>query len=165
MVFDKRLLGDDATLEWVTPGHPLFEAVRTDVSDRVASDLLQGTVLWDLQTKDPYRLDVFTASIKDGRGVTLHTRLFVVRADHDGTLCARQPTLFLDLLVATQGTRPPELPALPDRARVEAFLVDQALRPFQIEVSEQRANENRIVREHIEISLHELINRQQIQPR
>ena len=76
VVFDKRLLGDDATLEWVTPGHPLFEAVRTDVSDRVASDLLRGTVLWDLQTKDPYRLDVFTASIKDGRGVTLHTQAF-----------------------------------------------------------------------------------------
>ena len=40
--------------------------------------------------------------------------------------------------------------------------MDQALRPFQIEVSDQRANENRIVREHIEISLHELINRQQL---
>jgi superfamily II DNA or RNA helicase len=162
VVFDKRLLGDDATLEWVTPGHPLFEAVRTDVVDRVASDLLRGTVLWDLQTKDPYRLDVFTASVKDGRGHTLHQRLFVVRADTSGVLTVRQPTLFLDLLVAGKGAFPPDLPSLPDRTRVETFLVDESLKPFLTEVAEQRVHENRTVREHIEISLEELIRRQQL---
>ena len=38
IAFDKDLLKDDATLEWVTPGHPLFEAVRADVIERVADD-------------------------------------------------------------------------------------------------------------------------------
>jgi SNF2 family DNA or RNA helicase len=31
IVFDKELLKKDATLEWVTPGHPLFEVVRDEV--------------------------------------------------------------------------------------------------------------------------------------
>jgi len=31
IVFDKKFLSDDATLEWVTPGHPLFECVRQDL--------------------------------------------------------------------------------------------------------------------------------------
>ncbi len=162
VVFDKRLLGEDATLEWVTPGHPLFEAVRTDVSDRVSADLLRGALFWDLQTKEPYRLDVFSASIKDGRGHTLHTRLFVVRADHGGTLSVRQPTLFLDLLPASKEASAPQIAELPDRTKIETFLVEHALKPFLTEVSEQRAKEGRTVREHIEISLHELINRQQL---
>jgi SNF2 family DNA or RNA helicase len=32
IVFDKEYLKRDPTLEWVTPGHPLFEAVREDVT-------------------------------------------------------------------------------------------------------------------------------------
>ena len=162
VVFDKRLLGDDATLEWVTPGHPLFEVVRTDVSDRVGDDLRQGTVLWDLHAKTPYRLDVYAASIKDGRGNTLHKKLFVVRADADGSLTLRQPTLFLDLIPAAQGTHPPSLAGLPERNAVEVHLVQQALNPFLTEVSAQRTKENGLIREHIEISLQELINRQQL---
>lgn len=162
IVFDKSLLGEDATLEWVTPGHPLFEAVRADVSERVAPHLRSGALLWDLHTKFPYRLDVFAASIKDGRGNTLHKQLFVVRTDPDGTLALRQPTVFLDVMVAAKRGRPPEMPGLPDKVAVEVYLVEQALKPFLAEVSEQRTHENQIVREHIEISLRTLINRQQL---
>jgi len=32
VVFDKALLPSDATLEWVTPGHPLFEVVPGPVA-------------------------------------------------------------------------------------------------------------------------------------
>src|SRR5208337_861527 len=62
---DKALLPQDATLEWVTPGHPLFETVREDVGERVSDDLRRGTVFYDLHTKLPYRLDVFSASIPE----------------------------------------------------------------------------------------------------
>jgi superfamily II DNA or RNA helicase len=191
VVFDKRLLGDDATLEWVTPGHPLFEVVRTDVADRVGDDLRHGAVLWDLHSKAPYRLDVFTASIKDGRGNTLHKKLFVVRAEMGvrgadlttqrslpgveprqpglplatepvPVLSLRQPTLFLDLIPSQRPTNLVPTPGLPERGDVELFLVQAALTPFLAEVSEQRLTENRLVREHVEISLQELINRQQL---
>ncbi|AKT42527.1 protein NO VEIN domain-containing protein [Chondromyces crocatus] len=162
VVFDKRLLGDDATLEWVTPGHPLFEVVRSDVTDRVDDDLRRGAVLWDLHAKTPYRLDVYAASIKDGRGNTLHKKLFVVRAEVDGTLSLRQPTLFLDLIPSTKGTKAPEVPGLPERDLVEVHLVQNALTPFLAEVQGPRTKENSVVREHIEISLNTLIDKQQI---
>jgi len=162
IVFDKRLLGDDATLEWVTPGHPLFEVVRSDVTERASGDLRHGTVLWDLHTRQPYRLDVFGASIKDGRSNTLHRKLFVVRTDPDGSLTLRQPTLFLDLQPATKGTTAPKLLGLPGRGAVELFLVEKALQPFLSEVGADRERENKVVSEHIEISLAELINRQQV---
>src|SRR3989454_2138925 len=46
--FDKRFLTDDPTLEWITPGHALFECVREDVWERVQDDLSRGTVFFDI---------------------------------------------------------------------------------------------------------------------
>src|SRR5947209_1643043 len=83
-VFDKALLGKNPTAEWVTPGHPLFEAVREDVLDRVRDDLQRGSVFFDLHCKDPYLLDVFCASVKDGRGNHLHRKLFAVQTEGSG---------------------------------------------------------------------------------
>ncbi|MBM0106504.1 DUF3883 domain-containing protein [Steroidobacter sp. S1-65] len=161
VIFDKSLLGEDATLEWVTPGHALFETVRSDVAERVAADLRRGAIFWDLHAPSPYDLDVFTAAIQDGRGHTLHKRLFVVRTEIDGTMSLRQPTLFLDLLTAHDAASPASLPPA-DHAAAEVFLVEHALTPFLDEVQTQRTNENRIISEHIEISLQEIIHRQQL---
>jgi len=47
IVFDKALLPTDPALDWVTPGHPLFEAVREQVADEVESDLRRGAVFFD----------------------------------------------------------------------------------------------------------------------
>ena len=147
----------------MTPGHPLFEVVRADVHERVSDDLRRGAVFFDLHSAEPYRVDVFGASIKDGRGNTLHRQMFVMRADPDGTLSVRQPTLLLDVIPAPKGTAVPAAPGVPDRQAVELALVSRALEPFLAGVSEQRARENQVVREHMEISLGELIHRQNLQ--
>ena len=57
----------------------------------------------------------------------------------------------------------PAATGLPDRQAVELALVTRALEPFLAEVSEQRARENQVVGEHIEISLGELTHRQNLQ--
>jgi len=163
VAFDKAILGDDPTLEWVTPGHPLFEVVRADVRERVTDDLRRGAAFFDLHSPQAYRVDVFGASIKDGRGKTLHRKLFAIRADLDGSLSVRSPTLLLDVIPAPTGTATPAALALPDRQAVELELIDRALGPFLAEISEQRARENQVVREHMEISLGELIHRQNLQ--
>ena len=163
VTFDKARLGDDPSLEWVTPGHPLFEVVRTDVRERVSDDLRRGAVFFDLHSAQPYRIDVFGASIRDGRGNTLHRKLFVIRADVDGSLSVRQPTLLLDVIPTSNGTTVPAPQTLPDRQAVEQALLDRALTPFLAEVSEQRARETQVIHEHMEISLGELIHRQNLQ--
>ena len=162
IVFDKALLAKDATSEWVTPGHPLFEAVREDVRERVGEDLGRGSVFYDLHARAPYRLDVFTASVKDGRGNTLHRRLFVVQTDMDGSMSIRQPTIFLDLALAPKGTPVPESEALPDHHATEQTLIEKALNPFLSETAAERARETETISRHIEISLNELIHRQNL---
>src|SRR5262249_13949861 len=42
VVSDKAVSPTDPTVEWVTPGHPLFEAVRTDTLARVEDHLRRG---------------------------------------------------------------------------------------------------------------------------
>jgi len=165
VAFDKELLKKDPTLEWVTPGHPLFEAVRDEVLDRVHDDLKKGAIFFDIQRKAPALLDVFAASVKDGRGRTLHRRLFVVETDSASQMAVRQPTVFHEISPAPKGTKPvpPEDLPLPDRYKVEHFLFEQALSPWLADTAGQRATEIEKVARHVEISLNALIDRAQLQ--
>jgi len=159
VVFDKRLLLTDPTSEWVTPGHPLFETVREDVHKCVRDDLLRGAVFFDLNRKDPARISIYSAAIQDGGGHVLHQRLFVVQEQMDRAMSIRQPTLLLDLAIAPSGTAAPD--ASPnDNQAIEHFLVKEALEPFLSEIASQRERETQIISRHLEISLNELIHRQ-----
>ncbi len=160
IIFDKEILKTDATLEWITPGHPLFEAVREDVFDRVRDDLQKGSVFYDLHRKEPYRVDVFCASIKDGKGNTIHRKLLAIEVETSGNLHVRQPTLFLDLTIAPIGTKTPDTVQLPSREGVELALVEKALKPLLEEVKKQREKEIETIVTHVELSLNELIHRQ-----
>jgi len=162
IVFDKKFLTADPTLEWVTPGHSLFECVREDVFEQVQPDLQNGSVFFDLHSKNPYRLDVYSTTILDGRTNVLHRRLFVVQTDMDCTMSIRQPTIFLDLTLAPAGQHTPSDENLPGNQDVEHALIEKALKPFLSEVAAQREKETAIISRHLEISLNELINRQNL---
>ena len=164
--FDKNLLKRDPTLEWVTPGHPLFEVVREATLEQVQDPLQRGAVFFDIQRREPGFLDLFAASIKDGRGHTLHRRIFVVETAANGEMAIRQPTLFLDMNPAPPGTSAlvtDALPALPTRSVAEGFLYEHALKPWLDDHATQRAQEIERVSRHVEISLHALIDRQNAQ--
>ncbi|HET8892042.1 MAG TPA: DUF3883 domain-containing protein, partial [Candidatus Angelobacter sp.] len=164
VAFDKRFLTDDPTLEWVTPGHSLFECVRENVWERVQNDLSRGTLFYDINRIEPARLDVFSAAIRDGRGNVLHRRLFIVETGMTGAMTVRQPTLFLDLVSASLSDAPriPENVNLPELDRVEHILVEGALRPFLGEIAGQREKEIATIASHVEISLNALIDRQNL---
>ena len=162
VIFDKELLKNDPTLEWVTPGHPLFESVREDVYERVQYDLRQGAIFFDLHRKAPTRLDVFSSAIRDGRGNVLHRRLFTIQTGMDNAITVCQPTIFLDLSIAPQGTAVPDDAGLPDRSSLEQALIEKALQPFMAMVKTQREKEVETISRHLEISLNELIHRQNL---
>lgn len=163
IAFDKAVIPTDPTLEWVTPGHPLFEAVRTDILTRVDDHLRRGAIFFDLHREQPAVLDVFAASIKDGRGNTLHRRLFVVETSADGTMALHEPTILHDITPAPAGTPPATGVPLPDRRAAEQFLYQRALKPWAARSSEARVHEVERVEKHVDISLNALIDRQQVQ--
>jgi hypothetical protein len=162
VTFDKQYLEQDPTLEWVTPGHPLFEVVREDLASKAADDLQRGAVFFDIHRAAPARLDVFSGAIKDGRGNTVHRRLFVVEAGTNNSLAVRQPTLFLDLVAAEGEHTVPDDLTMPELEQVKRALIEQALNPLLRDVSEERLRETNTVRKHLEISLDGLINRENL---
>ena len=163
ITFDQNLLGKDQTLEWVTPGHPLFEIVRYELLERVRTDLGRGAVFYDLKRSDEAILDVFEVSIEDGNDSVLHRRLFVAETTLDGTTIIRQPTVFLDLIVpqAPVNKESPDLSGV-DPVRIEQVLTQDALQPFLEEVRAERTKEIEVIEHHVELSLNELINRQNL---
>jgi superfamily II DNA or RNA helicase len=167
--FDKQYLVKEPTLEWVTPGHPLFEVVRESVSESAADALRRGAVFYSLKHQTEIVLDVFAASIKDGRGNTLHRRLFVVEASPTGEMTLRQPTIFLDVTPASQSassvkptTQPVTTIPPPDKQVIESFLVAEALTPWLEETQAQRAKEIATVAKHVEISLKALLHKENL---
>ncbi len=159
IVFDKSLLAANATAEWVTPGHALFETIRESLWQQVRGGLMRGSLFYDLHTANPYHLDVFSVSIKDGRNNELHRRLFVVQSELDGSMSVRQPTIFLDLSLSKDATAPIGI-ALPSRQEREQNLYENTLEAFLEENTAQRRKEAEIVRKHVTISLDELTHRQ-----
>jgi hypothetical protein len=163
IVFRKTLLPTDPALEWVTPGHPLFEAVRSDCISECDEHLRGGAVFFDLHRTEPVLLDFFAASIKDGRGNTLHRRLFVVETMASGEMVLHEPTVLHEVTPAPKGTLVPEARDVPDRRRVEQFLYERTLQPWIAVAATDRQTEVARVGRHVEISLKALIDRQQIQ--
>jgi len=160
VVFDKEYLKKDPTLEWVTPGHPLFEVVREDVLSQVGNDLTHGSVFYDLHTKEPYRLDVYSASVCDGMRKEIHKRLFVVQTDLAGGISVRQPTIFLDLAIGDNKASLPSDSNLPTKDQLEVALVEKSLKPFLHEISCDREKETEVIARHVTISLDALIHKQ-----
>ncbi len=163
IVFDKKRLELDTTSEWVTPGHPLFEAVRAFTALETQKDLEHGAIFFDLHRAEPAYLDVFTAAIRDGRNNIIHERLFVVQTDPDGTLTVRQPTIFLDLIPAPEGQSISDAGFAPDQSEIEAALYVQALEPFLNEIAVQRTKEIMTITEHLNTSLNTIIDRLNVQ--
>ncbi len=175
--FDKQYLVKEPTLEWVTPGHPLFESVRELLSGTAGTALQRGAIFYSLKHPCEMVLDVFAASIKDGRGNALHRRLFVVETTADGAMAIRQPTIFLDIspasgvaaVVAAAGTAPATSPpppvvtmARPERQAVESFLISEALMPWCDQTQAQRSKEIQTVAKHVGISLNALLHKENL---
>ena len=77
-------------LEWVTPGHPLFEALRRHVLAQAQEAFGKGACFYSLQHELPARLDFYRARVVDGNGKVIHERLFAVELAENGEPALRE---------------------------------------------------------------------------
>src|SRR5208283_861899 len=114
-------------LEWITPGHPLFEAIRRDIYSRAQDVFSKGACFYSLQHAVASRLDFYRARVVDGLGQVNHERLFAVEITEKGEPRVVDPSLLGNLTPAeTEETISP-VAALPE---VGEWLNEQALKPF-----------------------------------
>ena len=151
-----REVADEHSLEWVTPGHPLFESLRRFTLEQAHAVFGKGACFYSLEHDAPSRLDFYRARIVDGLGTTAHERLFVVEVPESGELRIRDIALLGDLVV---GEVPASLPDVAAAESVELWLGEQGLIPFLEEVRAERIVEVERIAEHVELSLTELLQR------
>ena len=143
-------------LEWVTPGHPLFEALRRHSFDVGQEAFAKGACFHSLEHETPARLDFYRARIVDGLGHVIHERLFTVELSEGGEPRLREPDILGNLNPAsTPGSLPP-IVSLPEAT---AWLNENAFTPFIDEVRAERLPEVERVADHVELSLTEVLLR------
>ena len=143
-------------LEWVTPGHPLFEALRRHSFDVGQEAFAKGACFHSLEHETPARLDFYRARIVDGLGHVIHERLFTVELSEGGEPSLSEPDILGNLNpAATPGSLPP-IVSLPEAT---AWLNENAFTPFIDEVRAERLPEIERIADHVELSLTEVLLR------
>ena len=151
-----RETAEENNLEWVTPGHPLFEALRRHSLELGRDAFAKGARFHSLEHAAPARLDFYRARVVDGLGHVIHERLFTVELTDDGTPCLREPDVLGNLSPADASTGLPSMASLPEAT---AWLNEHALLPFLGEVRDERLAEVERIAKHVELSLTEVLQR------
>jgi hypothetical protein len=126
-----RKVADANALEWITPGHALFEALRLHTWSAATEILSKGACFHWLDATSPLRLDFYRARIVDGLGNVIHERMFVIQLEAGKEPVLREPGILGNLVP----TKPPAtLPTVAGVDEVTGWLNEHALRPFVDEV-------------------------------
>ena len=151
-----RDTAEEHNLEWVTPGHPLFEALRRHSLDLGRDAFAKGVCFHSLAHEAPARLDFYRARVVDGLGQVIHERLFTMELAHDGSPRLREPDVLGNLSPTARSGDLPTVAGLPEAT---VWLNENALKPFINEVREERLDEVERIGEHVELSLTEVLQR------
>ncbi len=151
-----RETAEKQSLEWVTPGHPLFEAVRRHTAGLAVESFTSGAVYYSLAHEQPARMDFFRARIVDGLGNTIHERLFAVELTDHAFPVLREAGILGNF---TPATSPASLPAVALASEPVEWLHQEVLSPFLDETRKERLAEVERIAAHVELSLTELLQR------
>ncbi|MGH7775451.1 MAG: DEAD/DEAH box helicase, partial [Candidatus Binatia bacterium] len=114
-------------LEWVTPGHPLFEALRRHALNLAQETFGKGACFYSLQHDAPSRLDFYRARVVDGLGQVIHERLFAVELAGNNPPRLQEPNLLGNF---TPAEPPGTLPPVAASPEATEWLNQHALTPF-----------------------------------
>ncbi|MCL5021899.1 MAG: SNF2-related protein [Nitrospirae bacterium] len=151
-----RETAEKDNLEWVTPGHPLFEAVRREAYSRSQEVFSKGACFYSLQHDSAARLDFYRGRVVDGLGQVIHKRLFAAEITEKGEPRLVDPSVLGNLTPAETEEMTSSVTVLPE---VGEWLNDSALKPFLEETRSERLAEVERVASHVELSLTELLQK------
>lgn len=143
-------------LEWITPGHSLFEAVRRHICAQAAPVFAQGATFYSLQHQQPARIDFYRARVVDGLGQVIHERLFAVEVSESAEPHLQETSLLGNFTPAQSTAVLPPVAAVPEAT---AWLNEHALARFLDETRKERLAEVDRIADHVELSLTELLRR------
>jgi len=143
-------------LEWITPGHPFFEAIRRHICTQAAETFSKGACFYSLQHEEPSRMDFYRARVVDGLGRVVHERLYALELTENADPGLREPNMLGNFSPAEMPDEPPAVTLAPEAT---SWLNVHAFRPFLEETRKERLAEVERIAEHVGISLTELLQR------
>lgn len=151
-----RETAEKSNLEWITPGHPFFEALRRHTLAKAVETFSKGACYYSLQHEKPARIDFYRARVVDGLNRIVHERLMALEISDNEIIHLREPGILGNFTPA----EPPEtLPAVTAEPEATSWLNDNVLQQFKKETREERISEVERIAEHVELSLTELLQR------
>ena len=151
-----RETAETNNLEWVTPGHPLFEALRRQALSLGHEEFAKGACFYSIENEAPARIDFYRARVVDGVGRIIHERLLTVEVQEGEEPRLSDPERLGNLIPAS---RLGELPPLASQPEESAWLNEHALQAILDEVRSERLEEVDRIAEHVELSLTEVLQR------
>ncbi|MER6315937.1 helicase-related protein [Streptomyces sp. NPDC001581] len=112
--------------ELIAPGHPLMDAIVTEVLARYGDTLTRGTTFLDRTATTPQLVFTLLEELSDGHGTAIGKRFAYVSVQPDGTAQPAGPAPYLDLSLPT-GPGPEQHTALARAVAAElssAWLAD-----------------------------------------
>ncbi len=156
ITFDKEIESKDQDAEFITFGHPLFEAVLEWVSRSFSADLQKGAEFIDHSGQLNGTVLFFEGSISDGTGRIAGKRLFSYYVDSKTNVVEYiQPTILWDLEESkTKSSSSIDLENLKSKVQSEVI---KTLRNYQNELLEERTRQAEIKEKYGIQSLQKLI--------
>ncbi len=151
-----RDTADRNNLEWVTPGHPLFEAIRRHIRESAREPFGEGACFHSLSHDVPARIDFYRSRVVDGLGLTVHEGIFAVELA-EGREPRRGEASALGNYMPV--APPADLPTIATTPEPADWLQTHVLSPFLQKIREERLGEVERIAEHVELSLTELLQR------
>ena len=153
--FDKEAATRTTDAEFLSFGHPLFEAVLSWVEDELSDCLKQGAVFEDPDGKLDGVVLFYEGEIHDGLGQVVGARLFAFYVPSGtGTVEPIDPAAIWDIAESTQQTAPVDIETL--TGRVMAALMP-ALESYRGELAVERKRQVEIKEKYGLTSLDHLI--------
>ena len=151
-----RETAEKHNLEWVTPGHSLFEALRRHTLVLAQDAFAKGACFYSLVHETPARIDFYRARVVDGLSRVVHEQLFAVELRENNPPIIQEPGALSNLIPAPPATQLPSIAMSPEAV---AWLNEHALRPFLDQVRQERQEEVDRIAAHVEVSLTELLQK------
>ena len=159
VTFDKEQVVGYSDLEFVGPGHPLFEAVVERVLCDYGSSLRQGACFYNADATEPTVLWLLKCGVEDGQGRAVGERLFAIHLTGQ-RFRKSQPYALLDLKPPDREPKmPPEVrQAATDADRVVNWSLDEVTPEYFGEIQTRRTRELGIKEKYVRKSLQFLIS-------
>ncbi|MGB9748116.1 MAG: helicase-related protein [Bacteroidales bacterium] len=154
--FDKELAQKNTSAEFISFGHPLFEALLIWVEKNLLNSVHAGATFYDPDRKLNGYILFYEGEVKDGTGSVAGKRLFSFYIDGQNNARNVSPSVLWDLAeenspVADTGT------GLEEPKRLAAELAIKALEQYKTELAEERKRQAEIKQKYGIKSLEHLI--------